>query len=74
MMDFTFPDEETQKFHKYANINQKYWDQKFTAVEGLSVFDDGENESLEDDVQSVANKTSHLTTVVLRRDVEMNIL
>ena len=33
------------------------------------MFDDGENESLEDDVHSFVDKTSHL-----RRCVEMNIL
>ena len=38
------------------------------------VFDDGENESLEDDVHSFVDTTSHLTTAVLRRCVEMNIL
>ena len=32
------------------------------------------NESLEDDVHSFVEKTSHLTTAVLRRGVEMNIL
>ena len=40
------------------------------AVETLLVFDDGENESLEDDVHSFVDKTSHLTTAVL----EMNIM
>ena len=39
------------------------------AVERL--FDDGENESLEDDVHSSVDKTSHLTTAVLRWCVEM---
>ena len=74
MMGYTFPDEETQKFQEYTSINQNYWDQKFAAIGRLPVFDDGENESLEDDVHSFAYKTSHLTTAVLRRDVEMNIL
>ena len=74
MMGYTFPDEETQKFQVYTNINQNYWNQKMAAVERLSVFDDGENESLEDDVHSFVDKTSHLTTAVLRRGVEMNIL
>ena len=69
----TFPDEETQKFQEYANINQNYWNQKMAAVERLPVFDDGENESLEDDVHSFLDKTSLLKQAVLRRDVEMNI-
>ena len=74
MMGYTFADEEAQKFQKCTNINQNYWDQKLAAVERLLVFDDGENESLEDDVHSFVDKTSHLTTAVLRRCVEMNIL
>ena len=60
MMGYTFPDEETQKFQEYTNINQTYWDQKLAAVERLPVFHDGENESLEDDVHSfVDNVSSH---------------
>ena len=73
-MGYRFPDEEIQKFQEYTNINQKYWDQKWAAIERLPVFDDGENESLEDDVHSFVDKTSHLTRAVLRRGVEMNIL
>ena len=73
MMVYTFPDEETQKFQEYTSINQNYRDQKLAAIERLPVFDDGENESLEDDVHSFVDKTSHLTTAVLRRGVEMNI-
>ena len=74
MMGYTCPDEETQQFQEYTNINQNCWDQKLAAVERLPVFDDGENESLEDDVHSFVDKTSHLTTAVLRRGVGMNIL
>ena len=62
MMGYTFLDEETQKFREYTNINQIYWDQKLAAVGRLLVFDDGENESLEDDVHSFVDKTTHLTT------------
>ena len=76
MIDYTLLDEETQKFQENTSINQKYWDQKLAAIERLPlpVFDDGENESLEDDVHSFVDKTSHLTTAVLRRCVEMIIL
>ena len=74
MMGYTIPDEETQKFQEYTSINKNYRDQKLAAIERLLVFDDGENESLEDDVHSFVNKTSHLTTAVLRLCVEMNIL
>ena len=60
MMGYTFPDEETQKFQEYTSINKNYWDQKLAATERLPVFDDGENESLEDDVHSfVDNVSSH---------------
>ena len=51
MMGYTFPDEETQKFQEYTSIKRNYWDQQLAAIERLPVFDDGENESLEDDVQ-----------------------
>ena len=74
MMGYTFPGEETAKFQQYTSINQNYWNQRVAAVEKLRVFDDGENERLEDDVRSFVDKTSHLTTAVLRRGVEMNML
>ena len=64
MMGYTFPDEETRKFQEYTNTNQNKLDLKLAPVERLPVFDDGENESLEDDVHSFVYKTSHLTTVV----------
>ena len=50
MMGYTFPDQETQKFQEYTSIKKNYWDQELTAIERLPVFDDGENESLEEDV------------------------
>ena len=60
MMGYTIPDEETQKFQEYTSINKNYRDQKLAAIERLLVFDDGENESLEDDVHSfVDNVSSH---------------
>ena len=74
MEGYTFSDEETQKFQEFIDFNQNYWDHKLAAIERLPVFDDGENESLEDDVHSSVDKTSHLTTAVLRRWFEMNIL
>ena len=74
MMGYTFPEEETPKFQEYTSINQNYWDQKLAAIERLPVFDDGENEELEDDVHSFVDETSHLTTAVLWRGVAMNIL
>ena len=40
----------------------------------LFVFDDEENVELENDIHSFVDKTTHLTTAVLRRSVEMNIL
>ena len=74
MMGYTFLGEETTKFQTYTSINQNYLNQIFAAVEKLPVFDDRENESLEDDVHSFVDKTTHLTTPVLRRCVEMTIL
>ena len=56
MMGYTFPDEQTQKFQEYTNINQNYWNQKMAAISRLPVFDDGESESLEDDVHSFVDK------------------
>ena len=56
--------DETQKFQEFSNINQNYWDQKLATVERLPVFDDRENESLDDDVHSFVDTTSHLTTAV----------
>ena len=53
VMGYTFLDEENQKLQEYTNVNQNSWDQK------LAAFDDGENESLEDDVRSFVDKTSH---------------
>ena len=64
----------TQKFQEHANINQNYWNQRIAAVVRLPVFDDGENESLEDDVHSFVDETTYLTTALLRRGVGMNIL
>ena len=64
---------EQKNFQEFSRINQHDWEQKLAASERLPVFDDGENESLEDDVHSVVDQTSHLTTAVLRRCVEMNI-
>ena len=75
MMGYTLPDEETQKFQEYMSINKNHWDQNLAAIERLPVVDDGENESLEDDVHSFVDKTFHLTTAVfLKRGVEMNFL
>ena len=54
---------ELQKFQEYANTNQNYW-YHIAAVERLTVFHDGENESLEDDFHSFMDKTTHLTTAV----------
>ena len=66
-----------KKLKSFKSIHEhqsELLDQKLAAVERLTVFDDGENELLEDDVHSFVDKTSHLTTAVLRRVVEMNIL
>ena len=73
MMNYTFPVAETVKFQACANINESYWNQKVAAIERRPVFDDGDNEELEQDVRSFVDKTTHLTTAVLTRGVEINL-
>ena len=68
MTGYTIPDEETAKLQTYTNISQNHWDQRAAAVEKLPVFDDEENEKLEKDVHSFVDKTTHLTTAVLRAE------
>ena len=74
MMGYSFPGEETAKFQEYSSIEQSCWNQKLTTVEKLPIFDDEDNEELEHDVHSFVDKTTHLTSVVLRRGVEMSML
>ena len=74
MMGYTFPGEESAKFQEYTSISQNYWDQKVAAIMKLPVFDDEENDELENDIHSFVDKTTHLTTAVLRRGVEMSML
>ena len=74
MTGYTFPGEETAKFQTYTKISQNYWDQKVAAIMKLPVFDDEENDELENDIHSFVDKTTHLTTAVLRRGVEMSML
>ena len=59
---------------KSFRSNQNFWNQRIVAVERLPVLDEGENEELDNDVRSFVGKTTHLTTAVLRRSVERNIL
>ena len=68
------PGEETAKFQDYSNIEQSYWNQKLTTVEKLPIFNDEDNEELEHDVRSFVDKTTHLTSAVLRRGVEISML
>ena len=74
MMGYSFLGEETAKFQAYSSIDQSYWNQNLAAAEKLPIFDDGDNEDLEHDVRSFVDKTTHLTSAVLRRCVEMSIL
>ena len=74
MMGYTFPSEETAMFQTYTSISQNYWDQRVAAVEKLLVFDDEENEKWENEVRSFLDKTTHLTTAILMRGVEMSML
>ena len=74
MRGYSFPGEETAKFQAYSSSDQSYWNQKLEATEKLPIFDDGDNEALEHDVRSFVGKTTHLTSAVLRRGVEMSML
>ena len=74
MMGYTFLGEETGKFQTYTSVSQNYWDQRAAAVEKLPVFDDEESGKLENEARSFVDKTTHLTTAVLRRCVEMSTL
>ena len=74
MMGYSFSGEETAKIQDYSSIEQSYWNQKLTTVEKLPIFDDEDNEELERDVHSFVYKTTHLTSTVLRRGVEISML
>ena len=74
MMGYSFTGEETVKFQEHSSIELSYWNQKLTTMEKLPIFDDGDNEELEHDFHSFVDKTTHLTTAVLRRCVEMSML
>ena len=74
MMGYSFSGEETAKFQEYSSIEQSYWNKKLTTMEKLPIFDDGDNEEVEHDIHSFVAKTTHLTTTVLRRGVEMSML
>ena len=69
-------EEEAKKqiMESYTSISQKYWDQKVAAITKFLVIDDVENDELENDVRSFVDKTTHLTTAVLRQGVEMLML
>ena len=69
MMGYSFHGEETAKFQEYSSIGQSYWNQKLTTMEKLPIFDDEDN-----DVHSFVDKTTHLTTAVLRPGVRMSML
>ena len=74
MIGYSFHGEETAKFQEYSSVGQSYWNQKLTTMENLPIFDEEDNEELEHDVRSFVDKTTHLTTAVLRRCVEMSML
>ena len=69
-----FSGEETARFQDYSSIEQSHWNQKLTTMEKLPIFDDEDNEELEHGVRSFVDKTTHLTSAVLRRGVEMSML
>ena len=63
-----------QIMEPYTSINQNCWDQKVAAIAKLLVFSDVENDELENEARSFVDKTTHLTTAVLRLGVEMLML
>ena len=73
MMGYSFTVEETAKFQDHSSIEQSYWNQKHTTMETLPIFFNGDNEKLEHDIHNFADRTTHLTTAVLRRGVEMSM-
>ena len=56
-----------QNFEMYTSISQNFWDQKVATITERPVFDDEEDDELENDVHSFVDKTTHLTTAVLRK-------
>ena len=73
MMGYTFLDE-TQKFQEYTSNNQNYWDQKLAASERLRCSTMERTNRWRMMFTASWTKASHLTTAVLRRCDEMNIL
>ena len=67
MMGYSLPGEETAKFQAYSSIDQSYWNSKLAATEKLPIFNNGDNEELEHDVGSFVDKSTHLSSAVLRR-------
>ena len=63
-----------QHFKRTSASVRIFWDQKVAALMKLPVFDDEENDELDNDVRSFVDETTHLTTAVLRRCVEMSRL
>ena len=61
--------EETAKFQEYSSIEQSCWNQKLATMENCR-----SSIELEHDVRIFVDKTTHLTTAVLRRGVEMSML
>ena len=72
MMGYSFPGEETAKFQDYSSIEQSHSNQNNGGK--MPIFNDEDNEELEHDVHSFVDKTTHLTSAVLRRCVEMSML
>ena len=74
-MGYSFPGEETAKFQEHSSIEQSYWNHKArNDWKNCRSSDDGDNEELEHDVRSFMDRTTYLTTAVLRRGVEITIL
>ena len=75
MMGYTLLGEESatsKNVHEHQS--EFFWIRKVAALMKLLVFDDEEIDELENDIHSFVDKTTHLTTAVLRREGEMSRL
>ena len=74
MIGYSFHGEETARVSGVLERWAELLEPELTTMENLPIFDEEDNEELEHDVRSFVDKTTHLTTAVLRRCVEMSML
>ena len=75
MLGYSFPGEENARFQDYSSIEQSYWNQKLTTTEKLPILQMMKTtKSWSIMVTCFVDKTTHLTSAVLRQCVEMSML